>query len=186
MVVKEPPSSIEGLRIGPSLRRAWVGYQLRLDEALAAAGFGDRGFPDGRVLRICAVRRVTIADIGRELGITRQGAAKIVTRLHDRRFVKLSPSAEDGRQKVVELAPRGDEFLAVQRAAARRIEADLQREVGPDAFEALARLVAALDAEDAPRLSDYLRAKVMTPAERTSNEGHRVQISGTGGSRRTR
>jgi hypothetical protein len=50
-----------------------VGYRRQLDQELAAAGFGDRGFPDGRVLRLCGgAADVTISHIGRELGITRQ------------------------------------------------------------------------------------------------------------------
>ena len=51
--------------LGGALRRAWVGYQLRSDEQLAAAGFADRGFPDGRALRFCAQsEEVTASQIG--------------------------------------------------------------------------------------------------------------------------
>ena len=42
------------MRLGAALRRAWVGYQRRLDQEIATAGFADRGFPDGRVLRMCS------------------------------------------------------------------------------------------------------------------------------------
>src|SRR5579859_7795430 len=91
------------LRLAAALRRAWLGYQLRLDEGLAAAGFGDRGFPDGRVLRICAANPdgTTISQIGRELGITRQGASKTVASLRERRYVIVTPSATSGREKIV-------------------------------------------------------------------------------------
>src|ERR1039458_2291101 len=88
--------------LGGALRRAWIGYQRRLDEELAAAGFDDRGFPDGRVLRMCSgPAETTIAQIGRELGITRQGASKNVASLRDRGYVTLSASATDGREKTV-------------------------------------------------------------------------------------
>ena len=47
---------------------------------MAEAGFGERKFPDGRVLRVCSGRAgSTISAIGRELGITRQGASKVVS-----------------------------------------------------------------------------------------------------------
>src|ERR1035438_8562781 len=63
--------------LGASLRSAWLGYQLRLDRAMAEAGFGERKFPDSRVLRVCSVDAgSTISAIGRELGVTRQGASK--------------------------------------------------------------------------------------------------------------
>src|ERR1700728_2005300 len=71
-------SQRESISLGPALRRAWIGYQLRLDEAMAAAGFGERRFPDGRVLRLCSnAAGSTISAVGREIGITRQGAAKV-------------------------------------------------------------------------------------------------------------
>jgi DNA-binding MarR family transcriptional regulator len=157
MVVNAVPAAGQ-TGLGPTLRRAWVGYQRRLDEALAAAGFDDRRLPDGRVLRICArSAEVTVSDIGRELGITRQGAGKIVARLHDRRYVTLTASASDGREKIVALTPRATDYLAVQRKAARGIERQLRRELGAEGFDSLHRLLDSLGGDEQPRMTDYLR-----------------------------
>jgi DNA-binding MarR family transcriptional regulator len=148
--------------LGGALRRAWVGYQRRLDQEMAAAGFPDRRFPDGRVLRLCARSdQVTASAIGRELGITRQGAGKIVAELRDRGYVTLEPSPGDGRQKVITLTPRARDYLAAQRAAARRIEEELRQEVGAGAFDSLFTLLEALGGEDDQlRMRDYLRHAV--------------------------
>jgi len=157
------PTGPEGSRprpvgLGAALRRAWVGYHARLDEAMAAAGFDDRGFPDGRVLRICSTSEdVTIAQIGRELGITRQGAAKVVAKLRDRRYVEVTDSPVSGREKIVRLTPRATEYLAAHRAAARGIERQLREELGEGAFDGLRLLLTALGGDDQPRLRDYLR-----------------------------
>jgi DNA-binding MarR family transcriptional regulator len=149
----EPPK-----RLGPALRRAWVGYQRQLDEKMAAAGFADRGFPDGRVLRMCtAPGETTVSQIGRELGITRQGASKIVAGLQERRYVTLSPSATDGREKVVHLTPRAVDYLASQRKAAQAIERRLRTELGPEVLANIFRLADALSGDDDLRMSDYLR-----------------------------
>ena len=87
--------------LGPALRRAWLGYQLRLDAAMADAGFGERRFPDGRVLRLCSGQAgSTISAIGRELGITRQGASKVVGQLRDRGYVAVADSADQQEGKV--------------------------------------------------------------------------------------
>jgi DNA-binding MarR family transcriptional regulator len=140
-------------RLGSALRQAWVAYRHQLDEELAAAGFGDRGFPDGRVLRQCTGGSdVTISQIGRELGITRQGASKIVASLRDRGYVTLAISPTDRREKIVMPTRRADEFLAAQRQAAQRIEARIRDQLGPDAFEGLLELLDALgdDAEPGP------------------------------------
>lgn len=144
--------------LGPALRRAWVGYRRRLDAELAAAGFGDQRLPDGRVLRICARSvEVTSAQIGRELGITRQGASKIVASLRARGYVALSDSPRDGREKIVTLTPRASAFIAAQRAAVQRIEGQLRSQLGADVFEGAYQLLEALGGTEQPRMSDYLK-----------------------------
>lgn len=153
------PTRPEGqLRLGAALRRAWVGYQRHLDQEMAAAGFGDRSLPDGRVLRMCAsAAETTVSHIGRELGITRQGASKIVAGLRERGYVTLRWSARDGREKIVTLTPRADDFLAAHRKAADTIERRLRTKLGATVFADLDRLVSALGGDEDLRMSDYLR-----------------------------
>jgi DNA-binding MarR family transcriptional regulator len=152
----EPDQRRAGL--GGALLRAWVGYRHRLDEELAAAGFDDRGVPDGRVLRICRrSAETTISQIGRELGITRQGAGKIVASLRDRGYVTVNASTTDGREKIVTLTPRATDYLTAHRKAARHIERQLRTEIGADSLDSLYRLLTALDADNLPHVSDYLR-----------------------------
>jgi DNA-binding MarR family transcriptional regulator len=145
--------------LGGALRSAWVGYQRRLDVAMADAGFPDRRYPDGRVLRLCArTGKVTASVIGRELGMTRQGAGKIITDLRDRGYVVLEPSPTDGREKVVTLTSLARDYLSAQRTAARRIEQELRDLLGAEAFDGLSALLDALGGRDGqPRLGDYLR-----------------------------
>jgi len=162
MSEREPGQS---MRLGPALRRAWVGYQQRLDHEMAAAGFADRRFPDGRVLRLCARSdTVTASQIGRELGMTRQGAGKIVADLKARGYVTLGPSAGDGREKVVTLTPLARDYLAAQWTAARRIEQEVAVSLGPEALAGLAALVDLLAGDDGqPRMRDYLRRSLRIP-----------------------
>lgn len=144
--------------LGPVLRQAWVGYRRRLEQELAAAGFDDHRLPDGRVLRICSsAEEPSVAHIGRELGITRQGAAKLVAGLRERGYVTVSASATNGREKIVALTPRAADYLAAHRKATRRIEAALRREIGNEAFDGLYRLHRALGGDHQPRLRDYLQ-----------------------------
>jgi DNA-binding MarR family transcriptional regulator len=151
--------------LGPALRRAWVGYQRRLDQEMAAAGFPERGFPDGRVLRLCARSdEVTASEIGRELGITRQGAGKIVADLHQGGYVTLGSAPGDARQKVVTLTRRARDYLAAQRAAGRQIEQEIREQVGDEALGSLFTLLDALGGEETPlRMRDYLRHALRLP-----------------------
>ena len=136
--------------LGDALHRAWAGYRRRVDEELAAAGFRDRSSPpDGRVLRLCSgAAPVTISELGRELGITRQGASKIVAGLRDRGYVTLSPSPTDRREKIVTLTAHARAYLRARHAAVRRLEARLRRELGDQAFDGLHGLLAALAGQD--------------------------------------
>jgi DNA-binding MarR family transcriptional regulator len=150
------PSASPGL--GAALRRAWLGYQLRLDQAMAEAGFGERKFPDGRVLRVCSGEAgSTISAIGRELGISRQGASKVVANLCDGGYVAVADSKTSKRERSVILTPRGTDYLLHRRAAAEAIEKELRVELGAAAFSALGALLDKLDSGEELRLRRYLR-----------------------------
>jgi DNA-binding MarR family transcriptional regulator len=159
--MKGSRSTTDRVNLGRSLQRAWVGYQQRLDAAMSSAGFTDRQLPDGRVLRMCRDSTTSISQIGRELGITRQGAHKIVASLRARRYVTVRTSHTNRSEKIVELTPRAHEYLAARRRAARTIERRLRAEIGDDAFAALARLLDALGDDELPRMREYLRSKAL-------------------------
>lgn len=149
--------------LGPALRRAWVGYQRRLDMAMANAGFDERRVPDGRVLRVCSdPAGSTISNIGRELGITRQGAGKVVSHLEDRGYVFVADSPSSGREKAVTLTILGKKYLTAQRRAVRTIERQLRVELGTtrfgdEALDILYQLLDVLDEGDGMRMRTYLR-----------------------------
>ena len=124
---------------------------------MADAGFGERRFPDGRVLRLCSDRGSTISAIGRELGITRQGASKVVGQLRDSGYVVVEDSATSGREKSVILTDIGADYLREHRAAARAIEKELRAQLGESAFSSLMTLIDILGQGELPRMQTYLR-----------------------------
>ena len=145
--------------LGPALRRAWVGYQQQLDDALSSAGFRDRAVPDGRILRMCRASETTISGIGRELGVTRQAASKLVASLRARGYVTLRASSTDAREKVVRPTARATAYLDAHRRAVRTIDRRLRREIGDGAFTALYELLDAVGRDEPMRLRDYLRSR---------------------------
>jgi DNA-binding MarR family transcriptional regulator len=146
--------------LGAALRRAWVGYQLLLEEEMATAGVSRRHFPDGRVLHICAQSPdTTISEIGRELEITRQGASKLVGVLMEQGMVTLAPSPTDGREKLVRLTRTATTYLDTQRKGRAAVDRRLRAQVGDDAIEALFGLLERLGSRDTPRLHAFLRTR---------------------------
>jgi DNA-binding MarR family transcriptional regulator len=131
---------------------------------MTAAGFADRSFPDGRVMRICAGSEdVTVSQIGRELGITRQGAGKHVADLKRRGYVESAASPTDGREKLVHLTARGAAYLEAQRQAVQRLDGELRDELGPAPFAALRELLDTLGGAQQMRLREYLGAPDHAP-----------------------
>jgi DNA-binding MarR family transcriptional regulator len=148
---------VTGSNLGSELRRAWLGYQLRIDEAMHREGF-KRRYPDGRVLRLCSgTEAPTISAIGRELGISRQGAAKLVAGLSERGYVVVVPSQSDRRMKVVSVTPRARAYLNAIHSARRSIDGELRDSLGPEPIAALERLAAALSQGDRSRQDELWR-----------------------------
>jgi DNA-binding MarR family transcriptional regulator len=143
--------------LGADLRRAWLGYHQRLNTELADEGFADRSLPDGRVLRLCAREAdTTISGIGRRLGISRQGAAKIVASLVERGYVTATTSRTNGRAKVVAVTPRAADYLQSIRRARLEIDAALRAELGDKPFAALEHLLRAIATDDDASQSVFL------------------------------
>jgi DNA-binding MarR family transcriptional regulator len=135
------PSAGHGYGIlGPVLRRAVAGYWQLIGAELTAAGFADRRFPEGRVLFMCRTPgQITISEIGRRLGITRQAAGKIVAGLKERGYLDVTPSPTDGRVKTLSLTPLAEQFLTALQHAGHVVESRLRTELGDEGFGQLVR-----------------------------------------------
>ena len=126
--------------LGRALRRALNGYWQLIGAQLAAAGFDDRKFPEGRVLALCArPGETTISDVGRRLGITRQGAGKIVAGLREHGYLTVAPSPTDRRERVLSLTPRAEQFLVTVQDAGHAVETRLRAEIGDEGVDQLFR-----------------------------------------------
>jgi DNA-binding MarR family transcriptional regulator len=125
---------------------------------MAEAGLAERRFPDGRVLHLCAGQAgSTISAIGRELGITRQGAGKVVEGLRHGGYVAVADSPTSKREKSVTMTSRGIDYLHAQRAAARTVEADVRTALGDAGYRELLAMLDTLDDGEGERMRTYLR-----------------------------
>ena len=151
--------------VGSALRLALAGYRRGMDQLLADAGFPERRFPEGRVLRMCAeTPDLTISDIGRALGITRQGASKIVAGLRQKGYVDVTPSATDGREKILTLTPRAETYLTALREARQAIETRLRDEIGAEEVDRLIRVLAIVAGDDVDQRAGVIPASAVIRA----------------------
>ena len=60
----------------------------------------------------------------------------------------VTPSQADGREKILTLTPRAEEYLAALAEASRAIEARLRDEIGDDAIERLLQILDAVAGDE--------------------------------------
>jgi DNA-binding MarR family transcriptional regulator len=135
-----------------------AGYQefvRQLRAALTGQGFGDLGRSDGYVLRALAGRSMTVSALAERLGITKQGAGQLVDAMAEKAYLERQPDPDDGRARLVALAPRGRAALEAARRFHQGYERHLIRVHGADAVRGLRALLTAIvgeDTADDPRL----------------------------------
>jgi len=115
---------MDQLALGRALTLA---LRLLVDEMhrrLEQHGFADLRPAYGYVLNAAAQHEVTASDVAALLGITKQGAAKLLAEMTDAGYVIRRPSALDARARPVELTARGRDALAAAEAVQQEIERD--------------------------------------------------------------
>lgn len=124
--------------LGTALRVAWWSYVRRVDDEMEAAGFPDRSYSILYVFVLYAQPGpLTISEIGRLFGISRQAASKVVAELRDRGYVHTPSSSTDQREKMVELTPKALEFMTARLRMAGTLDRAIRKRIGDDGFEGL-------------------------------------------------
>lgn len=93
-----------------------------MHERLAADGFDDLRPAFGYVLNAGATSAMNASDIAAVLGMTKQGAAKLLTEMETAGYIVRRDSDSDGHVRAVELTDRGRRALAAAAHAQSAIE----------------------------------------------------------------
>jgi DNA-binding MarR family transcriptional regulator len=134
---------------GLLLARAFNAYVEHLHDRLAARGFPDLRPSFGLPLRALHREPRTLTELGAELGVSKQAAAKVVGELERRGLIERTPSPDDGRATLLHLSPSGDALVAAAIDVGDQVEQDLATEIGHAAAADL-RLALERLAYDAP------------------------------------
>jgi DNA-binding MarR family transcriptional regulator len=134
---------------GLLLARAFNAYVEHLHDRLAGAGFPDLRPTFGLPLRALHHEPRTLTELGAELGVSKQAAAKVVGELERRGLIRRTPSPADGRATILHLTQSGRLLVATAIEVGNQVEQDLTREMGHTAAADL-RLALERLAYDAP------------------------------------
>jgi DNA-binding MarR family transcriptional regulator len=126
------------------------GFELPL---LLAAGFrvlidelhrelAERGHPEARPIHGFALQAigregVTTSELGRRLGVSKQGAAKNAAGLERIGYIAREPNPDDARAVMLKPTPRGVEMLAMSAEIFNRLRAEWSAELGTKRLDAL-------------------------------------------------
>ncbi|QFZ24072.1 MarR family transcriptional regulator [Saccharothrix syringae] len=87
----------------------------------------------GYVFQHLLVGPVRVTDLADLLGMTAQGASKVVAEMERVGYAVRRPDPHDSRVRLVEMTPRGHEAVAAGRAARAEVTAELLAGLGDDA-----------------------------------------------------
>lgn len=111
--------------------------EQRVSEAIAAAGYDDLTLAMGRVAARLSEDGIRVTELAEQARITKQSASVLVDQLERAGYVTRVPDPADARARLVVIAPRGREVLAVARREERAIEREWTRHLGSVRMAAL-------------------------------------------------
>lgn len=142
-------STPKSLDLGIVLTLALAAFKDRLHAHLADAGYADLGPSYGFVFRSLGERPLSLAELAAQLGITPQGALKIVAEMIERDYVERGDDAGDKRVRRLSLTPRGRAALREARKFHARAERELVDHLGARALKTTRTVLSTLAASGA-------------------------------------
>ncbi len=109
----------------------------RLNEELAAQGYPNLRPAHGYAVLAVGPDGATTSQLGAQLGITKQAAAKLASQLERDGYLRRVDHPSDGRAQLLLRTERGEELLQAAVKAQDQIERDWAREIGEEKIHAM-------------------------------------------------
>ena len=107
--------------------------EARLFAALAAAGFDDITIAQGRIAARIAPEGTRLTDLAAQALVTKQTAGHLVDQLERAGYVRRVLDPTDARARLVQIAPRGEQVVALARRVDAEVAACWTAHLGEDA-----------------------------------------------------
>jgi DNA-binding MarR family transcriptional regulator len=132
------------LNLGLLLFIPYRSMENRVFEALATAGFEDITPAQGRVFQRIGRNGTRLTELAEQVQVTKQTAGFLVDQLERAGYVRRVPDPTDARARLVQIADRGHEAIAVANAVVAEIEAEWNAYLGPKKAAQLREALTAL------------------------------------------
>jgi DNA-binding MarR family transcriptional regulator len=124
----EPAS--ERPNLGVLLFVPYRAMEERVFAALSEAGFGDLTTAQARVFQRIAPHGSRVTDLARQAQVTKQTAGFLVDQLERAGYVERVPDPSDARAKLVRVARRGEQAVALSAGVVAEVEAEWTAHLG--------------------------------------------------------
>ena len=114
-------------------RERWI---RAMAQRLSVLGFEGYRRSDPLVMRSLRGGEVPLGSLAVMLGLTRQGARKVVSGLVERGYARVVPSTSDSRRRIVALTPEGRDYLRAVVATLRALNDEVVANVDADQLAA--------------------------------------------------
>ena len=121
---------------------------------LAAAGHPQARPLHGFALQAIGPDGVTLSELGRRLGVSKQAAAKTVTNLEQVGYARRIGHPQDQRAVLIQRTAAGEQMLAMSAEIFGRIRAELAQQLGAEQLAGLESTLLSIDRERNPKLGD--------------------------------
>ncbi|MFZ6734291.1 MarR family winged helix-turn-helix transcriptional regulator [Undibacterium sp. Ji42W] len=146
----------ENIDLGVLLNLAFGSFKEELHQHLGRQGYADVGSSFGYVFRLLENNPQNLKQLAESLGMTPQGALKIINDMVLKDYVQRVDDDSDARVRLLHLRPRAIALMQVARAFHQEFEVRLGERVGASKVKAM-RAVLEQIAADAEYGSPKLR-----------------------------
>jgi DNA-binding MarR family transcriptional regulator len=120
----------DDLNLGLLCYIAYRAMEARVFEALVKAGYDDVSLAQGRVFARIGPNGSRVTELAEQARITKQTAGFLVDQLERAGYVRRVPDPADARARLVQIAERGAEAVAIARGAEAEVEAEWTAHLG--------------------------------------------------------
>lgn len=120
----------EEMHVGVLMFTAYRSAENRIIDAARRAGYTDLTVPQARIAARIGPHGTRLTELAEQAQVAKQTATVLVDRLERAGYVERVVDPTDARARLVRIAARGAEVIAVARAEEARIEAEWSEHLG--------------------------------------------------------